>query len=243
MEKLRTLLIDDNADHLNLLEKLLSAHSEIDIVEKTTDPTKVVEKTINHKPDLLFLDIEMPVKSGFEVIEELTEAKLQSEIIFVTSHDEYAIKAFEYAAFDYLIKPIDPERLKQCIKRIKEPKHRIFHNKVQKLQDTYNKLIYKSINGYTLIEPDDIVYIKADGNYSIIQLTNDRKDTFSLSVGEIENDLNENFFRTHRSLIINLKKLYKVNTKKRECILRDLENEYICKITKDRIQELLRIMR
>lgn len=183
MENYRTLLVDDNADHLNLLEKLLSVHSEIDIVEKTTDPTYVVEKTKNHKPDLLFLDIEMPVKSGFEVIEELTEAKLQPEIIFVTSHDEYAIKAFEYAAFDYLIKPIDPERLKQCIERIKEPKNRIFHTKVQKLQDTYNKLIYKSISGYTLIEPDEILYIKADGNYSVIQLTNDRQDTFSLSVG------------------------------------------------------------
>lgn len=241
MKKIKTILIDDNKDHLELLAKLLRKYPEIEIDSLINDPVVALENILETQPNVLFLDIQMPVKSGFDLMDEISVTNLYPDIIFVTSHNEYAIKAFEYAAFDYLVKPIDPERLDHAVQRILVKPANTVQENIKKLQETYDKLIFKSSDGYVLVRPEDIILVEADGNYSVISLENQNRITLSTSIGELEEMFDNNFFRSHRSAILNLRKLYRVNSRKRECILQSNGRDYTCKISKERIPELLSI--
>lgn len=117
MERIKTIIIDDEPEAINRLRRLLKHFTEIEIIENDTDPVSGTEKIIDYKPDLVFMDVEMPGRSGFEVIEIVAQKGFQPKYIITTGYDHYMLKAIRAQAFDYLIKPIDIDELREMIER------------------------------------------------------------------------------------------------------------------------------
>ena len=117
-QKIRSMIVEDEPEALDLLAGLLEATGEAVVVSSTTNPLEAVDLILMHNPDILFLDIKMPGMSDFDIINEMNRlTALTPHVVFTTAHDEYAIKAFDFAAFDYLLKPIDPDRLAETLHR------------------------------------------------------------------------------------------------------------------------------
>lgn len=210
--KLRCLIIDDEFLARMRLQKLLESYDDLLIVGTCRNGREALELIPLKEPDLIFLDIQMPDLNGFQVLSKL---KNKPEVIFTTAYDQYALKAFEINAVDYLLKPFDEERLEIAIKRIldikKQKKSSILEKKLKSLillyeqkDDKFLKNIIIHKNGRELpIFVDDIIYFKSEGNY--VQLFTEgtthllRKTMNAL----FENLDNLQFLRIHRTLIIN----------------------------------------
>src|SRR5215210_1211475 len=113
----RTIIIDDERLARNELKKLLQEYSEIEVIDEAANVQEGIEKIEKHNPDLIFLDIQMPGKTGFDLLEELDRAP---KVIFTTAYDEFALKAFEVNALDYLLKPVEPRRLVDAIQKLQQ---------------------------------------------------------------------------------------------------------------------------
>lgn len=246
MEKsvLTVVIVEDESESLQLLESLIISMGGIKVTGSTSNPDEAAGLIVSLNPDLVFLDVKMPGKNGFEVLDELINLKsVNPFIVFTTAHDEFAVRAFEYAAFDYLLKPIDPERLSATIARYRENKKDAGQN-AGLLLDIHKKLIYRSSSGIIIIDPADIVYIEADGNYSLFKLCNGRTETITLLLGKVAGQLpSDKFFRISRTYIINLQFLQKINSHKRQCILYCNGTEFRCVISHDNIKILMNVLK
>lgn len=244
-KKLRSVIIEDEPGALQLLHNLLDANGNVSVVGETSDPFRAIDLLIDTKPDLLFLDIKMPGKSGFEILDDLRKIKsLNPHIVFTTAYDEFAIRAFEYAAFDYLLKPVDPVRLNDSILRYIDNRPSDHSQKTQFLLEQIKKLHFRSTSGFVFIDPSEIICIDASGNYSVFHLTSNRTETVTMLLGKIHEMLEpEIFFRISRSCIINLNYLNKINSKQLQCILLCDGTELRCDIARDRIADLLKKMK
>jgi two-component system LytT family response regulator len=221
---IRCFIIDDEPRASANLEALLKDHPEIRILGILHDSSIAVDAILREKPDLLFLDIQMPGKSGFEIASELLESDIFPSIIFVTAFDRFAIEAIRHAAFDFLVKPVNPEELNQAIRRFHDsaPKSSPVDQLTRLIERTLArpKLKISTAGGFTLIDPAEIVYIQADWNYSEIFLGKEKCELATLNIGAIEEALPKtNFYRINRSVIINVNYLTKVSRKKREATL------------------------
>jgi DNA-binding LytR/AlgR family response regulator len=238
--KLRTIIIEDEVESLHLLHNLIESGSLATVTVTVTNPAEAVSQIVLYQPDIVFLDIKMPGKSGFEVLDDLKEIKtVNPYIVFTTAYDEYAIRAFEYAAFDYLLKPIDPKRLNETLLRVIGNPRAATAQNAEMLLDNYKKLIYRNISGIVIIDPSEIMYISAEGNYSEFFLSTGRTETVTILLGKVEEQLPPGkFFRTGRACIINIDYLKKINSLKHQCILYNSGKEYECEISRDRIKLL-----
>ncbi|MCP5063783.1 MAG: response regulator [Ignavibacteriae bacterium] len=124
MNKLNCILIDDETEALDRLESLLIKFDFINILAKINTPEEAVPKIINLKPNLVFIDVEMPRKTGFDIIKEVREQNLNPRFIFVTGYNQYAIKALRAEVFDFLLKPVDLDELKEALDRFTKPKYK-----------------------------------------------------------------------------------------------------------------------
>lgn len=238
---LKAVIVEDEQESLDLLKDLIDSTEKARVIGSTPNPDEAVNLISSLEPDIVFLDIKMPGKSGFEILDELSRLKkVNPFIVFTTAYDEFAVKAFEYAAFDYLLKPIDPNRLLNTIMRCYSGKRTGSEQKNGLLKDIMKKLIYRNISGIVIIDPSEVVYVEAAGNYSSFLLNDGRKETVTISLGKVEEQLSrDGFFRTGRTYIINLKYLKKINSKKRECILHSSDLDFKCEISYDKIKILL----
>jgi two-component system LytT family response regulator len=238
---LKAVIIEDEEESLDLLQNLLISGGQAEVAGSTTDPEKAIDIILTFKPDLLFLDIKMPGKNGFEIIDDLRKMKsVNPYVVFTTAYDEYAIKAFEYAAFDYLLKPVEPKRLHETIIRYLDNMKSGIVQKHEMLLESYKKLMFRNISGVIFIDQNEVAYVEAAGNYSIIHLSNNRTETVTSLLGKVEEQLSsDKFFRISRSFIINLDSLKKINTKLLQCILIKNGFEFKCDISRDRIGELV----
>jgi DNA-binding LytR/AlgR family response regulator len=245
MDKLRAVIIEDEPRSLQLLHKLLAAQGKAEVAGETTDSNKAIDLITQINPDIVFLDIHMPEKSGFEVLDELKDIKnIHPYIVFITAYDEFAIRAFEYAAFDYLLKPVEPSRLNDTISRCLESKKAGRSQEPIVLLDSLKKLSFRNNSGIVFIDPAEIICIEAAGNYSVFCLSGNRKETVTMLIGRIQEKLDDNkFFRISRSYIINLSCLKKINSRRLRCILGCGDQEIQCEISRDRISDLLEKMK
>lgn len=204
-------IIDDEAKgRLALREKLLSYCPQIKVIAEAANGQEALMLIQHHKPQLIFLDIEMPKMNGFEMLNELPEKDFH--IIFTTAYDQYAIKAIKYAAFDYLLKPIDIEELQEAISNIETRENNETKKQVELLQQNMqhpkkqlNKLAIPTLEGLLFFDINDIIHLEANSNYTNIYFTNKTKITASKTLKEFEELLPEDiFFRTHHSHLINL---------------------------------------
>lgn len=209
MEKIRTILVDDEKSSLVILQKLLNKHvPEIEIVSTAQNVEQAVEEINKHKPDLVFLDISMPDGDGFEVLESVDYHDFG--VIFVTAYDQYAIKAFEYAALHYILKPVEPQMLIEAVERYKETSNEELVKKISalstNLKDRPSKLILPTSSGLHIIDLNEIIRCESSNNYTTFFLTSGKKIVVSKSIQTYENLLKDSHFcRIHNKHIVNLK--------------------------------------
>jgi two-component system LytT family response regulator len=214
MSKVRTLIVDDEPLAREGVRSLLESEPDIEIIGECGDGRSAVLAIEKQRPDLVFLDVQMPELDGFGVLETL-ELESLPVVIFVTAYDQYALKAFEVHALDYLLKPFDRERFNKALSRAKE---QIFLRKTGRhdqqllalLQDLKNekkfleRLVIKNAGRIFFVKADEISWIEASGNYARLHVGAE-SHLLRETMNELETKLNpEKFLRIHRSHIVNM---------------------------------------
>ena len=197
---MRALVIDDERLARKELIKLLEDFPEIEILGEAANADEAFELINLHNPDLLFLDIQMPGKTGFELLEMLDSVP---KVIFTTAYDEYALKAFDVNALDYLLKPIQLDRLNETITKLEPPKQEVNEEKEPKL-GLRDQVFVKDGDKCWFVSLKDIRYFESDGNY-IKVFFETFKPMIHKSLNALDEKLNDrDFFRASRKHIINL---------------------------------------
>lgn len=209
---IRTVIIDDETNARNTLKSLLQAiDTPLEIVGEGDDVASAKKVIEGEQPDLVFLDIQLKTGTGFDVLQQLTD--FNGEIIFVTAYDNYAIKAFQMAAFGYLLKPLQINELKEVTNRfINEFKSKKNNtNRTQILIENFEegnikKLVIQNVHGFRVLSLHEIIYLKGEVNYTRFILDKGEKLMTSKTLKEYENLLtNYGFYRIHQSYLINLR--------------------------------------
>lgn len=211
MNKYKTILIEDEKRAQILLQNILEKHfPNIEIMAIADDLPSGVKAIHKHKPDFIFLDIEMPNFSGLEILDFFNEQEVHFSIIFTTAYNHYAIEALKIAAIDYLLKPLNKEDIKEALERFEKKNKTYNQESFSSLKSIIsdkkiNKIAVPESNQLHFIKPEDIVYIKADNSYSEIYLENGKQMIVSRSIKNFEDGLKENpsFCRIHKSYLIN----------------------------------------
>lgn len=204
---MRVIIIDDERLAREELKSLLTQFSEIEVIDEAKNPEEGIEKINAQQPELIFLDIQMPGMNGFEMLQKLDEIP---KVIFVTAYDEYAIKAFEVNALDYILKPVDPDRLREAIQKVQQPEEEFatklaFNEPVrEKTLRAGDRIFIKDGEKCWFVDINEIRMFESDGNY--VKVYFDRFRPLILrSLNSLEDRLDpECFFRANRKFIINL---------------------------------------
>ncbi|MCU7550496.1 LytTR family DNA-binding domain-containing protein [Chitinophagaceae bacterium LB-8] len=214
---IKAVMIDDELHCLNALDFMIKEYCpEVQVLEKCQSAENGIKAIEKWKPDLIFLDIEMPFMNGFELLEQLPE--ISFAIIFTTSYDQYAIKAIRFSALDYLMKPIEPGELVNAVKKVKEQRHLPFAEqfqmllkKVQGKDVIFNKIAVPTSEGFELILADQVIRCEADNNYTHIFLKHNLKITACRTLKEMQEQIQDfrYFLRVHNSHIVNLNEVSK----------------------------------
>lgn len=208
MTKLKTILIDDEPDCINLLKFELNQHCpQVEVVGTFNSSTKALNEIELLNPDLIFLDIEMPVMNGFELLQKLMPIRFN--IVFVTAYNQFALKALKVSALDYLVKPFDITELVEAVAKAEKNIHPTQHqleNMQREMKGTAtSKIAIPGQNGVTFIEINDIVFAEASNNYTKLILLNKQQHIISKTLKDVQDVLEaRQFLRVHRQYIINL---------------------------------------
>lgn len=207
---IRALIIDDERLARSELKKMLADYPDIEIVGEAVNASDGLEKIEQLNPDLLFLDIQMPDKTGLELLTELERAP---KVIFTTAYDEYAIKAFEYNALDYLLKPVEPRRLADAIQRLQQQDERERINELNKSRlGDQDQVFVKDGERCWFVKLSEIRLFESVGNYARVYFENN-KPLILKSLNALEERLDERiFFRANRKHIVNLRHIEKIDT-------------------------------
>ncbi len=215
MTQLRTIIVDDEPDSIKLLQLQLAQHCpEIELADTYTSSVKALPGIEKLQPDLIFLDIEMPVMNGFELLEKILH--LHFSVIFITAYNQYALKAFRFNAVDYLVKPIDAHDLTEAVakaaSRIKPSATQLSLMQKQLRGEPATRIAIPSSQGVSFIDLNEIVYSEASNNYSKIILLNGSRLLISKTLKDVQEVLEEeHFLRVHRQYIINLNHVKQFN--------------------------------
>lgn len=236
------LLVDDEPEALDLLTMLLDRIGNTQIIGRAESADDALAQVIATEPDLLLLDIQMPGKNGFDLVHSIREQGKDTGYIFVTAFDEYAIQAVRSSAFDYLLKPVDPEELQSAIGRFRqEREQKLINLRIDELLAGLGigaRLKLNTRTGFMIIDPKEIVCCIADGNYTEILLANDRREVISSNLGTLEKELFDNvFFRISRSSLINLRYVTHVENRTGTCRLQGASVVEL-KVARNRLRKL-----
>ncbi|MBN2857432.1 MAG: response regulator transcription factor [Candidatus Delongbacteria bacterium] len=214
----KTIIVEDEELTRNGLKKKLENFDEIDVIDEAENGIEAVEKINEQKPDLIFLDIQMPGMNGFEVLQNLNYMPI---VIFTTAFDEYALKAFETNSIDYLLKPIEEERLAKAVGKLNkfasgDDKKTEFDsnitallNEIRNKQEKLSRIHIKIGDEIIFVNTGDIYFFKADNKYTSI-CTYDNEYIINDTLASLEEKLPQNFIRIHRGFIINSDHLNKL---------------------------------
>lgn len=214
---IKALIIDDEKHGRQSLQRALKNNCpDVEIMAALASPEEGISAIRKILPDLVFLDIQMPNMSGFDLLQHL--APIDFEVIFVTSYDQYAVKAIKFSALDYLVKPIEVHDLVQAIHRAKERllikksthRYQSVLNNIQFRSGIIEKLAVSTLDGIDFFKTADIIYCEADGKYTTLYFTNHRKEVISKNLKDFENLLTDSgFCRVHNSYLVNMQHVQK----------------------------------
>ena len=214
---IKAIIIDDEQDGREALKLSLERYCpDIAILDLCENADEGFRSIQTNKPQLVFLDVQMPHKSGFNLLEEL--GAFDFEVIFVTAHDKYAIKAIKFSALDYLLKPVDIDDLQKAIQKAKarldqKGSHHHYTSLLKNVGFTQNqldKIAIPTMEGILFESTNDIIYCKADGNYTKMVMINGKTIVVSKSLKDFDSMLSDSgFFRVHHTYLINQKHIKK----------------------------------
>jgi len=243
--RINAIIVDDEADARRSLQLMIEQYFNEDIeIKAVVKSVKQAIKEINtYQPDLIFLDIEMPNENGFSLLEYYEDHNF--EIIFTTAHQQYALKAIKSAALDYLLKPIKIDDLSKAIDQFKKRNRTLnklkintFINNLENDLEINKKVLFPAQTGYHVEKINNILYCKAEGNYSYIFTLNKNPYLITTTLKALEELLPKNvFFRTHKSYLVNLNYVTSFNRKDMTVLL---ENNMSVDVALRRADELLR---
>lgn len=217
MKEIRAILIDDEEDSREVLKLAIAKYCpEVTLLGAYDSAEEGMAAIRQQEPDLVFLDVQMPRLSGFDLLEQL--APINFEVIFVTAHDQYAIKAIRFSALDYLLKPLDVEELVRAVGKAAGRLER--RNSEQQYQSVISNMHYRNkkierlavptFEGIEFFNTSEIVYCQADGNYTRLFLTGGKSQLISRHLKDFENLLTDSgFCRVHHSFLVNLRHVVK----------------------------------
>ncbi len=244
---IKCVLVDDERNALEMMEWLLKTYCpQVQIAAMCNTAEEGIEAIKKDQPDVVFLDIEMPRMNGFDMLEQLKDKTF--EIVFCTAYDQFAIKAFKYSALHYLLKPIDPEELKTTVQRVEEkksiPTREQFSLLLQHLNHpsrmTQPRVALTTNDGLMFAATDEIIYCRAEGNYSNVILTGGRKILVSKVLKELDETLSgSDFFRVHSSFLININHIRKFIRGEGGYIVMD-NNDHVM-VSRSRKQEFMEL--
>lgn len=220
--KLRVLIVDDEPLGRKMVRRMLEERSDVEIIGECENGEEAIESIESDAPDLVFLDVQMPETDGFAVLENVKEEKLPV-VIFVTAYDEYAIRAFETGALDYLLKPYNRKRFEQAFERavrqIQNQKNNLNSEQILSLlseagkpEQFIERFIIKNGGRVFFIKTEEIIWIESEGNYVLLH-TAQKKYLFREAIGKLEEKLNpQTFSRISRFAIVNLNYIQELHT-------------------------------
>jgi two-component system, LytTR family, response regulator len=214
---INTIIVDDEVHCLDTLNILLNDYCpEIQVMGRCLSGKKALEAIERLKPELVFLDIEMPSMTGFELLEQFV--KIPFTVIFTTSYDQYAIKAIRFSALDYLLKPIDHKELVAAVTKVKQQnvqpsveQFRMLMDQIIHKDNGFTKIAVPTTEGFELIPADQLVRCEAFDNYTHLYLKNKTRIIACRSLKEVEEQLHtfSSFIRVHNSYLVNLNEVTK----------------------------------
>ena len=224
---MNALIVDDELPAQRILQALLKEHCpQVNVISSVTSAKEAREKLQHNLIDILFLDVNMPRESGFDLLNSISP--LQYSIIFVTGNQEYALQALKASAVDFLLKPVDIDELKSAVKKLEYFQQLRRQNKLLnngylsslndftenfKNQKAITRLTLHHLQGFKIVEVADILYLEAERNYTVFHMMDREKIMVSKGIGDYVELLDpEIFFRTHKSFIINLHYLKEYST-------------------------------
>jgi two-component system LytT family response regulator len=219
LDMFKALLVEDEKNSQELLRDLIHEYCEgVEVVAIAGNVAEGLAALAEHKPNILFLDIELPDGDGFQVLEKSEYRDF--EVIFTTAYDQYAMKAFKFSATDYLLKPVDIEEMQTAVERAKSKLNQASASgendsqseriealvqNLRNVQQPLKRIVLPTSNGFTVVNPENIIRCESDRNYTFIFLTDGRRILVSRTIKEYDEMLQDyNFFRIHQSHLINL---------------------------------------
>lgn len=229
--KLSALIVDDEDHARRLLQKLLEDLQCFDEIHLAASAASASREFKSFIPDMIFLDVEMPGKDGFTFLSEFPLTWKKPCIVFVTAYDQFALKAIKNNAFDYLLKPVDKRELKACVEKFLE-------RRKKESDDKFPRIRINTRTGVFFVNPETILYCKADGNYSVI-CTGEKQHLCSINLGKLEELLPEShFLRVGRSYVINREYISMLDRKESAIILSRGDESVKVQIPRHHLKEL-----
>jgi two-component system, LytTR family, response regulator len=247
---IKALIIDDELKARNILHHyIVNFIPEVTEIEQAASVDEAVEILKNYQPGIVFLDVEMPHKNGFDFLVQIKEPAF--DVIFTTAYNQYAIQAIRFSALDYLLKPVDPDELKAAVLRYSErqesiqQKKELYGNLVQNIEKKEVrdfKIAVPSCDGVHFFKTEDILRLEADKSYTHIHLLNQRPFIASKTLKHFEEMLDEfGFIRTHKSHLVNPKHITRISSDNGFVLLSDGTKVEVSRRKKDEVQQQLKI--
>ena len=245
---LKIIIVEDEPAAANLLEEMLKdIDPKLQVIDKCPDLPSGVKSIKRHSPDVVFLDIELPIYSGIQILDFFNPEEITFQIIFTTAYNDYALKAFEMSAVDYLLKPLEEEKLNAAIKRVylKQalPSLELLPALKENLQpNNFKKIVVPVASGFDILDLEDICYFKAEGSYTNIFFCDNTSLLVSKNLKHFEFILSgiSHFVRIHRSYIANIIHVKKIIRKEGGTLI--LENKSELPVAEDKIERILELL-
>lgn len=209
---IKVIIVDDDATARQSLKKILQENfQQVQVLAEAGNVPDAVKLIHAHKPDLVFLDIDMPGYTGLELPDFFDKTQINFKIVFITAFTEYALNAFELSAIDYILKPAGKEQIERALQKITPQTTQQLHVLKDNLESISRKIALQTSEGLLFVPLNEILYLKADGSYTYLHLENNVKHTFSKRLAEFSAlEKTGIFLRIHRSHIINLSRIKKI---------------------------------
>lgn len=236
MIKLQVLIADDENDAIEVLRNILLDTGKVEIIGEVTHPKYIESAIAKYNPDVLFLDIEMPEQNGLSVLENIRGYNQDLPVVFVTAFEKYMNDAIKLQVYSYLLKPVDRYEIAKIV-------NKLLVLKQNQRSKELNKIKLPVKGGFVYLHPNELLMLKADGNYTSLKTVNGEEFVSSYNMGRLLERLPSRFFRINRACILNGYYIYKINKKQNTCTVRIEENEQEFEVTNTFISEFNKVIR